>query len=406
MFPIVQNEQHAVISHSQGREKLLIAISLNMENEDNAIWIFPVPGKPQEVEVNVLDLFPRFHGKDPRREAERFLSGIRDLSLLTQIYPLFTCCFMPALSVTRETGVFIHGTIEKWGIRAETITAKSAVDLSEYFKEKKAELDANELKLFERYLASDYMFVVAWIESRAELLKKFPGYESGKTSDSGRWPCLYVEFPSERAFYPLLATSFYGDKIIPIDVVTIGYFEADVNSKLKDSFRPRYYKQPVKPEKLPEQLVDAIPDKNISYTRFRFHGPAKDLTDDLWLKPTMPFGMKSAENILAVSDDPLLLFGPILCYIALLSYVSAGFAGLMLYRKWRGFDLLGFCNVFTIVAVYFAARSAKNFLAGQLQNTNKVFSIPKFLTVFSIVFVFLNYLLMFLFLFFFLGYTL
>jgi hypothetical protein len=396
MFPIVQNEQHAVILHSQGREKLLIAISLDMENEDNAIWIFPVPGKPQEVEVNVLDLFPRFYGKDPRVEAYRFLTGVRDLSLLTQIYPLFTCCFMSALSANREAGIFIHGTIEKWGIRAETITAKSAVDLSEYFKEKKAGLDANELKLFERYLAGDYVLVVAWIESRAELLKQFPGYQSGKTSDLGRWPCLYVEFPSERAFYPLLATSFYGDKRIPIDVVAIGYFAPDVNGKLKDSFWPRYYKQSVKPEKIPAQLTDSIPDKNISYTRFRFRGLAKDLTDDLWLIPTVPAGMGFAEAILEASDNPLFLFGPILCYIAIVSYVSAGFAGLILYRKWRGFDLLGFCNVFTIVAMYFTARWAKDLFAVQIKNANRKFSIAKFLTVFSAVFVLLNYLLPFL----------
>jgi hypothetical protein len=399
MRPIAQNEQRAVISHHLDTEKMLIAISLDLEDEDNAIWIFPVPGKPEKVKVDVLDSFPTFFGKDPRIEAYEVLAAIRNLSLLTQIYPAFTClCLMPSLSRSMEAGIFehgsiVHGSIEKWGIRAETITAQSSEALSDYLKEKKVGLGADELKPFERYLTGDYVLVVVWIDSRVQLLKQFSEYASGRPSSSGRWPCLYVEFPTKRAFYPLLPTSIYGDTEIRIDIVAIGYFAPDSDSKLSGKFRPKYYKQSKISEKMPAQLADEMPDENISYTRFRFRGPAKDLTDDLWLKPTSPPGFRFAEAILDVSDNPLVLFGPILCYIALVSYLSAGIAGLVLYRRWRGFDLLGLCNVFTIVAVYFTARWAKNLLAEQLRDSNKVFSIGKFLAVFSAVFVLLNYLM-------------
>lgn len=395
--PIIQNEQRAVIAHKNGTEKMLIAISLALEDQENAIWIFPVPGKPETVKVDVLDSFPVFFGRDPRVEAYGILAGIRSLALLTQIYPAFTCvCLMPALQKSGEGEAFIHGSIDKWGIRAETITAESLNALSNYLQEKKVGLDPNQLKPFERYLGSDYVMVVAWIDSREQLLKEFPEYQAGGPSSSWRWPCLYVEFPSQKAFYPLIPTGIYGDEKIPIDVITIGYFTQDAKSKLKDRFWPRYYKQSKKPEGIPPQMYDDLPEENVTYTRLHFSGPAKDLTDDLWLKPTSPPGIRVAEAILKVSDKPFILFGPVLCYIALVSYISAGIAGLILYRKWRGFDLLGFCNVFTIVAVYFAARWAKNLLSMRLQNTNKVFSAAHFLTVFSIVFVLLNYLLMFL----------
>jgi hypothetical protein len=397
MRPIIQNEQRAVISHQNGYEKMLIAISLNLEDQNSAIWIFPVPGKPEIVKVDVLDLFPRFFGKDPRVEAYKVLAGIRTLAVLTQIYPVFTCfCLMPALEKSREGLAFVHGTVEKWGIHAETVTAESLNALSNYLREKKVGLDPNQLKSFERYLIGDYVLVVVWIDSKEQLTKQFPEYASGRSSSSGRWPCLYVEFPSQKAFYPLIPTSVYGDEEIPIDVITIGYFAQDAKSRLKGEFRPGYYKQSKKPEKTPLQLIDDLPEKNVEYTRFRFYGSAKDLTDDLWLKPSLPPGIAFAEAILKVSDNPFILFGPILCYIAILSYFSAGIAGFILYRKWRGFDLLGFCNVFTIVAVYFTARWAKNLLSIRLQNTNKTFSIAKYLTVFSIVFILLNYLLTFL----------
>lgn len=399
MRPIAQNEQRAVISHEDGFEKMLIAISLEMENEENAIWIFPVPGQPEKVKVDVLDSFPLFSGKEPLVEGYEVLARLRTLSLLTQIYPVLTCmCLMP-LSASKSMdikGVFVHESVEKWGIQAETITAESLEALSHYLTAKKVGLNKDELKPFEHYLGDDYVLVVVWIESRSNLLKQFPEYASGRTSDSGRWPSLYVEFPTEKAFYPLLTTSAYGQTEIPINIIVLGYVAQDANGKSAVNFRQRYYKQSQRPEKIPAQLADDMPQRDIRYTRLRYRGPAKNLTADLWLMPTSPPGMWFAEILLETADKPFVLFGPILCYIGILSYLSAGIAGWVLYRKWRGFDLLGFFNVFTIIAVYFAARWARNLLAGQIQSTGKVFSIAKFLTVFSITFVFLDYLLLWL----------
>jgi len=399
MRPIAQNEQRAVITHKNGVEKMLIAISLEMEDEDNAIWIFPVPGRPQDVKVDVLDLFPRFSGKEPLVEAYEVLTGIRNLSLLTQIYPGFTCCLMPALSragkFAEVSEITVHESIEKWGIRAETITAQSLEVLSDYLAEKKVGLNKDELKTFEHYLDGNYVLVVVWIESRANLLKQFPDYVSKRHPDLGRWPCLYVEFSSQRAFYPLLATSAYGDSKILINLFVLGYVAPDANSPLTDSFQRKYFIQDSKLREFPYQMK-VLPYRDFQYTRLTFRGSAGDLKDDLWLKPVSPPGMWFAEILLDVSDKPFILFGPILLYIGILSYLSAGIAGWILYRKWQGFDMLGFFNLFTLVAVIFAARWARNLLTGQIQDTGKVFSVGRFAFVFSITFVALDHLLIWL----------
>ncbi len=397
--PIAQNEQRAVISYEDGFERMLIAISLEMENEENAIWIFPVPGQPQDVTVDVLDLFPRFSGKEPLVEAHKILAGIRTLSLLTQIYPVFTCMCLTPLSRARSmsiSGISVHESVEKWGIQAETITTESPEALSNYLTAKKVGINKDELKPFEHYLGDDYVLVVVWIESRSTLLKQFPEYASGRTSDSERRPCLYVEFPSERAFYPLLATSAYGESEIFINLFVFGYVAPDINSPLSGSFQRKYFTRKSKIQSMPFQLADNLPYETSRYTRLRFRGPAKDLKDDLWLKPVSPLGMWFAEILVDASDKPFILFGPFLFYIGVLSYLSAGIAGWLLYRKWQGFGLLGLFNVFTIIAIYFAARWAKNLLAGQIQNSSKVFSIGKFVIVFSITFVALDYLLIWL----------
>ena len=44
--------------------------------------------------------------------------------------------------------------------------------------------------------------------------------------------------------------------------------------------------------------------------------------------------------------------------VLILSYVSAGLSGLILFRKWKRSARIGFANLATIVGLYFAIRSA------------------------------------------------
>jgi hypothetical protein len=60
--PLEQNEQRAVIAYQDGLEKMIIAVDFRMAY-DKAVWIFPVPAKPQGVVIDVVTEFPTFRGK-------------------------------------------------------------------------------------------------------------------------------------------------------------------------------------------------------------------------------------------------------------------------------------------------------------------------------------------------------
>ena len=106
---------------------MLITIAIPLEKEDSAVWIFPVPGKPENVKIDLADSFPRFFGRNPLKEADEKIHFIIGTQFSSLLFP-FNCILMPALSKARKAGgVQIYDEVDKWGIHTETITADSLI---------------------------------------------------------------------------------------------------------------------------------------------------------------------------------------------------------------------------------------------------------------------------------------
>jgi len=385
LYPVVENEQRAAIVHRDGIERMIIAISLELEDQDNALWIFPVLGRPDNVKLDILDSFPRFLGRDPRQTARNIIGGAGIAALSTQIYPIVvTAVLFP--SMRGIPGISIHGEIEKWGIHAETATAKSTNSLAAYLKQKNVRIEKGELAAFKDYLSDKYVLVIVWISSREQLLKQFPEYEQFGRPGWERWPCLYVEFPTERAFYPLRPTSTYGNQEIPIHLVVINYVKPQTSPDLAEKLKVRYYEQLGFPQKIPKKFLEALPSEAISYTTINFRGSAQELTDDLWFSPTQPKGIKYAEVILTITRNKFVLVFSVLAFIACVSYISAGLSGLILFGKWKGYAELGFYNLYTLIGLYFTTRRVKGAVGERLRNPKEKPARRTFLAVFSFLF--------------------
>ncbi|GAB4337891.1 MAG: hypothetical protein Kow0099_11510 [Candidatus Abyssubacteria bacterium] len=93
-------------------------------------------------------------------------------------------------------------------------------DCGEYLRGIGAEISNEELQTFGPYLNDQYTLVITRIDSRETLLEEFPEEENEM---SARRPCVYVEFPTARPFFPLKPTSAYGDEIIPVRLYVTGY---------------------------------------------------------------------------------------------------------------------------------------------------------------------------------------
>ena len=389
--PVMEREQRAVILHRDGVEKMLIAVSLELSEEDNALWIFPIPGAPERVKLDVVDSFPQFRGRDPRQKAKGIIMNVEIIALATQIYTVPFIMMMPHLG--RDAGVAdiklfsIHKEIEKWGIHTEAITAESIEGLEDYLKAKNVGIDKSELKAFEDYLSKEYVLVIVWISSREQLLEKFPEYGTGKRISQERWPCLYVEFDTERAFYPLRPTSTYGAELIPIHLRVIGYVAPEGNSAFTERFRIRHYRQETLPKGTPSQLVDDMSATDLCYTLIEYRNLAETLTEDLWLIPIEPKGMKYAEAFVSMMGNRYIYFIFIICFILAVSCISAGLAGLLLFRKWNGYAQLGLWNVLTLYGLYIATRYVKGAVGNRLRNPEKKIGRKTFIIVFSIFYI-------------------
>lgn len=358
LAPLTENDQMAAIAHEGGIERMVIAVSADLGDQDKALWMFPVPGTPDQVKLDVVDTFPRFSGYDPREDARDEIGKLGIALRATQIYP--AVLRFAELAHEREyawtTGaVSVHETVEKWGIHGETVTATSEEELARYLEEQGVAMPQGELSAFGDYLSKDYVLVLVWIGSREEVMKKFPGY--GTAWDMARWPCVHVRFPTERPFYPLRPTSSYGSAEMRIRLFLIGYFDVANKESLGHEAGVRYYRHGSRLEGAPKGFPQGTSGGHMPYTRVWFQTAARNLTEDLWFLPvkvpSMAYGA-AIDSILSREYAPWSWLYPWALCLAGLSYVSAGLASLVVYRSWRRKALMGLWNMLTLVGLAIA----------------------------------------------------
>jgi hypothetical protein len=170
--------------------------------------------------------------------------------------------------------------------------------------------------------------VLTWITSRQELLEKFPELTSQDDfARRDRWPCVYVEFPTERAFYPMRPTASYGSVPISVRLSIVVYVKPDIDPTVREkreagqldfseeffvdaflgvidaSHSTQYYQQPQFSPETPQRFTQGLPPRNIPYTQIRIDGDASLYRWDLWFPPVdSPHGFRHATRILEFTD--------------------------------------------------------------------------------------------------------
>ena len=116
------------------------------------------------------------------------------------------------------------------------------------------------------------------------------------------------------------------------------------------------YCEQSEPPKSPPQFIEGMPAGQFAYTGIRLNSPAKEFTEDLYFSPVekTPPGIAYARLINSALTLVLLLID--VGVIAVLSYISAVLAGLILFRHWKSYAVLGLANLATILGVRIAIR--------------------------------------------------
>jgi len=416
--PLHVDEQRAFIAHKDGIQRMFIAINLpDLSSGENtstsAVWIFPVPGGADRAHVDVTDFMPNLKGEDVEQAFRNLMEYGPLIPMVTQPHflPLFAFPFFRPFGYAgrlegaqRFSGVTTHKTVERWGIHAELITAVSMDHVATYLRGKNVNVEPELLNPFSPYLSDKYALVVAWISSRKELTEKFPQHEADqgqahrilidpkviegksrphKPAQPSKWPTLYVEFPSDKPFYPMRPTSGYGKKSVRVTLFVLGWVAPDTSSwtaseksrmspqlsyfegkrasfdrnyeiflaeRAKDAQATGKKDESDEVRKSVARFLTAIPEGEIPYTRVRLRSPAENFTQDLRFDPSSRPHMMHT-----ISTSPWVVPALVILLAVALSYVSAGIAGKALFKAWRPWARIGLWNCFTVGVLVAAA---------------------------------------------------
>lgn len=370
-----ETNQQAFINYKNGVQKMILSVGLEGNSEKGAVWVFPVPADPEKIDIDILNELPEFEGEEISRTAQKIINESRKSAILTQIYPapLFMMSGSILLGgdgINKNVEVYKH--IEKEGMVTEVITAETGAGLYNYFQEKGLKIGEGSIPVLDNYIGKKYSFVVSW-------MNKFNGSEQKG---------IFISFPTEKMYFPLMPTSVYGGKIIPISIRVIGYVSPEIFADIREYTNVGYYTENFagfNDESLKmfygEFLEDKVSEdtesensdskiiswgssykfsiKDLEYTKIEINAPSKVFTDDLWIKDKVPLETYFLNFIIEHRTIVYILM------TLLVSFITGAFAGVFIFRESRNlkgifkFGFLGMFNIFTIIGLWIAMKFAK-----------------------------------------------
>lgn len=420
--PIEENEQIAAINYQDGLQKMIIAVNFNMKNISQAVWIFPVPAKPERVAIDVVESFPYLYGSEIVEGAKYSVDPIIKATTITQLYPLIYFWFLegiePIYYLTEPlmalaaygkgyVEVTVHERLEKGGITTEVITAETGDALYNYLQGKGLNLTKGSIPVLDSYIGMEYTFVVSWVSSKEEGEKfycreeqrnvevcytlyspvcgsdgiTYPNDCMACRNPSVEWytmgeceyphkpyysrqPGIFITFPTDKIYYPLLPTSVYGSKKIPIRIYLLDFVTPEIFSEIKSYTTVNYYTQEY--YGYPRKVYESIPDferyhslkdfyGNVEvkgYTKVEINAPSKYFTQDLWFKDRAPAKVSYANLIYSSFSEHPLISG--IALVLLISALTGAVTGLLVFREAKRFAIIGLTNIFSIIGLAIA----------------------------------------------------
>lgn len=377
--PMAEEQQIAAIRHENGRERMLLAINIKPATDESAVWIVPVPGQLDEIEVDITEEFPHFRGKSATYAAEMHLMETVFCLQASQIYPVaIFCLVVPNFLGAGGLNIEVGAQADQYGIHSEIVAASSVADLAGYIHEQGLEMSEEQLASFTDYFDGRHCFALTWVTSWEELVADYPELEGDY-----RWrtPCLDLRFPVEQPFYPLKPTQAYGAVEVPFRLLVLDHVKPMGTDALLRELDVEHYELDLRTG-LDHEFVEGFSGL-IPYTRITYSGPAELFTEDLVFESTIPASVAYGNMLLTLPSAVwALIVG------GLLSYLCGGLAGLALFRRWSFFALFGLWNLTTILGLYVATRRWKRSGSEELRRVQRIAGVHfSYIGLFSVLFV-------------------
>jgi hypothetical protein len=389
-MPFEEGAQTAFVLCSAGLESLVIHVS--SDTPEGSFWLVPVWSAPENVVVShvsslTLDGYDR--GTDAwaavkSRSALWFVGG----SMASQLYPALSPFSLPLLyrlgisrppiyipligtvdwAVRNGSGVTVHEVIESYGLTSYVVTATDADSLCQFLTSIGVKVSDDVKVVLEGYLSGQDAYVPSMATAPSFVVSKVSRWDvrederpmnmSSSIADANISRILYkqpqglgivIMFPSDAPFYPLVPTSIYGSKIVPLRLYVNGLWDIQDLPKPLSAFTKveHFVDSQISISTYPE--VKPISGTDLSeYTLVSMDAPSKYLTSDLRFQPA---------GLVQVAVGFSWGIGILIFLIC--SVVASGIASLLLgsrekrdVAKW---SVLGLSNSLTLVGYYWVA---------------------------------------------------
>lgn len=196
-----EEQQLCAINYHQGIQNMILSVNTGEEiTGEKAVWIFPVPAKPEKTVINIVEGFPELNGYDVKYMADQSISDIFGFIRVSQIYtlPLFIlqqsfgmmAGGIDSLGMNKAgfgesiEGVTVHESIEKSGLTTELVSAIDSDSFSNYLISKDLDVPPNFKSILDDYIGKEYSFVISWISDVEKFKLEQPeGYIIGLFED-------------------------------------------------------------------------------------------------------------------------------------------------------------------------------------------------------------------------------
>jgi hypothetical protein len=394
IFYVEETTQYAVIDHTKGIQSMFVSINFNWEESEKTAWIFPVPSDPAEIDVEVADGIPIFHGNDIEEDAHSELSETAGITLfsyllsaaiplpwsLSLLWVLEMNLATTGVDVEGGSGVTVHKHLEQDGLIVEVISALKGEGIYNYLSANGLDVSTGIIPELDKYVNNKFSFTVTWFE---------------ENNNSERAPGIILEFPTDKIYFPLMLTSLYDENIIPVEVMISGYVSPEIYDEIKPYTSVSYMhwggvdiyqKDKFDAPRTYRFLLTFKENWDETFTRIKIKAPSNQFKEDLWVENKEPSG--SAGHAISIhkyfnyhtkSQTTLLI-------VALLSFLISMLLGIAIFgrdkSKLHFYFLFGFMHLLGICILIIFAIGINIKRKEQFPNNKMVLFIVLFITIF------------------------
>ena len=353
-----ENQQLAAINYENGVQNMILAVDVTELSGEKAVWLFPVPAKPDETAIDIIQGFPRLWGSDIKDKADTSISSAFMVMRVSQVYtfPLLVVTGFGGGALFTGTkyvggldglgdGVIVHEHIEKMGLVTELVSAKESGALYSYLTGKGLDLPANSKAVLDEYTGKDYSFVVSWISD----VEAFKLESSAKGYGQFNTIGVSISFPTDKIYFPLKPTSVYGSAEVPVLIYVMEHVTPELYPGIEHESTVTYFDEGY--YSVPTEFSSFFNGKtsvqDLRYTKIKITAPSKYLTEDLWIKNSAPSGIALTYFIIR----NVWIVG--IAFFVVCSCLASLFSGMIVFRKDQisksKLFLLGLANFFTLI---------------------------------------------------------